>query len=172
MSQVPSSSFINLYKIARNELNVHQLDKESLKIILRQYRRARHTKILYVNFINITDLNLSNTHHQVDYKHVSFSVFKLIKNLKNVDLSHNTFTRIPVFENKTIISLDMSFNQIVDVSSSSFDYVFYSCQPKFLNLSNNKLTKFVCNSVHFKKLYLNNNKIEILIANYSFISMK
>lgn len=160
-----TSPFLYLYKSTHIS---NRFDIYAIKLTLR-IKKSNKLYNIYTSFINITILDLENMKHLINFDIIDYSIFVYCKNLNTINFSYNNIKIFPIFKSCTIKYIDMSHNYI---DQTHFDYTFYSCQPKILNLSYNRLHKFVCNNVTFDKLILNKNYKTVLVdANALYIKL-
>lgn len=146
-----TKSFIKLYKVIIYKFK--QFDKYTIHLLLNVDKKfTNHYQILY----NVTVLDLSNLKEIINIKLVNFNFLVLCHQLHTLNISHNNLVRAPILKSTTIHTLILSHNIIRTIN---FDCVFYSCQPKIIDLSYNKISKFVCSNVDFIKINLDGNPI-------------
>lgn len=159
--------FINLTDLMHLDLSGNKLET-----LPPQMRRLVHLTTLVLNdnplmhaqlrqlpsMVSITTLHLRNTQRSMS----NFpSSLENLKNLEDVDLSYNEFTRIPesLYTCSTLKRLNMSSNKLNELSLLIDTWT----NMRTLNLSNNQLTsiptslsKMQC----LKRLYVNDNQLD------------
>lgn len=167
IENIPPQMFINLTDMVHLDLSGNKLET-----LPPQMRRLVHLTTLVLNhnpmlhaqlrqlpcMTSITTLHLRSTQRSLS----NFpSSLETLKNLEDVDLSYNEFTRIPesLYTCPSLKRLNMSNNQIHELSLLVDTWI----KMTSLNLTNNELTSIptsISKMQCLKKLYINDNKLD------------